>query len=362
MIDGNFVVDVNVHPFFPSNAAMREYLPPEYRSRGIPDMESSWYQAPDGDYAERLYGDRHPGSDPATVAHDLFDEGCVDAAILNPRTRGSLPDRRLNSAICAGTNDWIASEWLDPEVGRGRFRGTIRVNPEDVEGAIAEIERWADHPRMVQVGVPLQSREPYGKPQFEPIWQAAVSHDLPVAVTINGGAGLEFAPTATGHARTYLHYAAYMPLNYFHHLTNLIIEGVFDRIPELVFVFPEGGIDILTPLMWRLDTFWRAFRDQTPWVLKYPSEYLAAHARFGTGLEGPLGDVPADEWLDQMGKANLLMYASNYPYWSWLRPDDLSAGFTPEQRGRIMSGNATDLYRIEVPVSEQAASDSVSSA
>ncbi len=350
MIDGNFVVDINVHPFFPSNAAMRAYLPPEYRSRGIPDMESSWYQAPDGDYAARLYGDGQPGSDPATVARHLFDEGHVDVAILNPRTRGSLPDRRLNSAICAGTNDWIAKEWLDSDAGRGRFLGTIRVNPEDVEGAIAEIERWADHPRMVQVGVPLQSREPYGKPQFEPLWNVAAERGLPVAVTINGGAGLEFAPTATGHAGTYLHYAAYMPLNYFHHLTNLILEGVFGRIPALLFVFPEGGIDILTPLMWRLDTFWRAFRDQTPWVLKYPSEYLADHARFGTGLEGPIGEVPTDEWLEQMGKADLLMYGSNYPYWSWLRPDDLSPALTAEQRVKILSVNATGLYRIDAPV------------
>jgi predicted TIM-barrel fold metal-dependent hydrolase len=362
VIDDNMVVDVNVHPFFASSAALRGYLPGEYRTRGIPDIESFWYQAPDGDYAQELYGDGHPGSDPARVSRDLFEVGGVDLAVLNPRTRGSLPDRRLNSAICAGTNEWLAAEWLDSDAGRGRFRGTIRVNPEDVEGAIGEIERWAADPRMVQVGVPLQSREPYGKPQFEPLWKTAASHGLPVAVTINGGAGVEYPPTATGHARTYLHYAAYMPLNYFNHLTNLILEGVFDRIPELMFVFPEGGIDILTPLMWRLDTFWRAFRDQTPWVLKYPSEYLEAHARFGIGLEGPLGDVPADEWLDQMDKGILLMYASNYPYWSWLRPDELATGFTPRQRAGIMSGNATELYRLGTQATKTSLSDRVPSA
>lgn len=346
MIGGARVIDTNVHPFFLSNAALREYLPPEYRTRGFPDVESSWYQAPDGDYAAQLYADGRPGSDPATVASHLFDELGVDVAILNPRTRGNLPDRRLNSAICAATNDWLAREWLDSD-GRGRYAGTIRINPEDVDGALAEIERWAGHPRMVQVGVPLQSREPYGKPQFEPIWAAAAGHRLPVAVTINGGAGIDYAPTATGHPRTYLHYAAYMPLNYFHHLTNLIVEGVFVRIPQLVFVFPDGGIDVLTPLMWRLDMFWRAFRDQTPWAVEYPSSSLAAHVRFGTGLEGPAGGVPADEWLDQMGKADLLMYASNYPYWSWLRPDELPAGFTAAQTAKILSENAARLYGME---------------
>ena len=70
-----------------------------------------------------------------------------------------------------------------------------------------------------------------------------------------------------------------MPLNSFVHLATLIIEGVFGRHPDLRFVFADGGYDMLTPLMWRLDTFWMSMRDQTPWVDRYPSEYLPDHVR-----------------------------------------------------------------------------------
>jgi len=202
-------------------------------------------------------------------------------------TKPVWADYLLNSRICAAVNDWLLDRWLEPDT-TNRFRGTIRVNPEDPRGAVAEIERLAGQPKLVQVGVPMQSREPYGKPVFEPIWETAAAHGLPVAVHINGGNGVDYPPTFAGHAHTYPGYAAFMPLNYFVHLATLIVEGVFGRHPDLKFVFTDGGYDILTPLMWRLDTFWLSLRGQTPWVENYPSEYLPAHVRFcSSALDGP---------------------------------------------------------------------------
>src|SRR6266542_1290541 len=80
--------------------------------------------------------------------------------------------------------EMLTGRWLDDEVYGERFRGTIRVNPDDIEGALKEIERWSAHPRMVQIGVPLQSREVYGKPQYWPLWEEAARRGLPVAVHI----------------------------------------------------------------------------------------------------------------------------------------------------------------------------------
>ncbi len=68
----------------------------------------------------------------------------------------------------------MVSRWLEHDEFGDRFRGTIRVNPDDIAGALREIEKYKDHPRVVQIGVPLQSRELYGKPQFWPLWEAAV--------------------------------------------------------------------------------------------------------------------------------------------------------------------------------------------
>ena len=111
----------------------------------------------------------------------------------------------------------------------------------------------ADHPRVVQIGVPLQSRELYGKPQFWPLWEAAVDAGLPVAVHIEVGSGIGFTPTPSGNTRTYEQYVSFMALNYLYHLMNMIAEGVFERMPALKFVWADGAADLLTPFIWRMD-------------------------------------------------------------------------------------------------------------
>lgn len=340
------MVDASVQPSFRSDAELRDYLAPEFRSRAFPSVEKVWYQAPGGDYHPDLWGEDgvRPGADADVTARFLFETIGADSAILNPLTRGNLPDYILNSAICAATNRWLAERWLEGDAGT-TFYGTIRVNPEDVGGAVAEIERWADHPRMVQIGVPLQSREPFGKPQFLPIWEAAATHGLPVAVHVTGGAGIEYPPTPSGHPRTYPHYAAFMPLNYFYHLSTMLVEGTFDKLEDLKFVFADGGADLLTPLIWRMDTFWRSFRDQTPWMTRYPSESLREHVRFCTNrLEGPVEESMVSPWMRQLNKGALLMFASHYPHWSLASPADLPAGLDGDDREGILWRNASDLY------------------
>jgi predicted TIM-barrel fold metal-dependent hydrolase len=344
----DLTIDASVHPYFRANVDLREYLEPPWKFRGIPDVEKHYYGAPGGDFAPELVpAEGYPASDPQVVAQHLFEERGIDAAVLLPLTRGTNPDRRLASAICSGVNDWLADRWLTNGNMHGRFWGTIRVNPTDPVGAVREIERWSDDPKMVQIGVPLESREPYGKPQFWPIWEAAAKYGLPVVTHIDGGAGFDFPPTAAGSPRTFTAFAAMAPLNAFYHLTNLIAEGVFEHFGDLVFVFGDGGGDLLTPLMWRYDMFWRAFRDVVPWSPKMGSEYLERHVRFITSrFEGPQGPEVAPGWYDQHDKAGLLLFGSRYPHWTMAWPGPIP-GLTAEQQSRVQGGNAAALYRIE---------------
>jgi predicted TIM-barrel fold metal-dependent hydrolase len=138
-----------------------------------------------------------------------------------------------------------------------------------------------------------------------------------------------------------------MPLNSFVHLATLIIEGTFGRVPALRFVFADGGYDILTPLIWRLDTFWMSMRDQTPWVDRYPSEYLRDHVRFcSSAFDGPTDAGQSERWLDFTDKADLLMYGSSYPHWSMSKPEDVVAGLNAVQREKVLWRNADGLYGV----------------
>jgi predicted TIM-barrel fold metal-dependent hydrolase len=344
------VIDASVHIFAASNSDLRGHLREPYRSRGFPDYEMDWYGAPGGEYAPGTEGAKgqYPGSDPDVVAQHLFVDRGVDVAVLHPMTRGVMPDRHLGSAIAAAHNEILVSRWLDHSEHGERFRGTIRVNPDDIAGALREIDRWKDHPRVVQIGVPLQSRELFGKPQFWPLWEAAIEAGLPVAAHIEVGAGIAASPTPSGGTRTYEQYVSFMACNYLYHLMNMIAEGVFERMPSLKFVWADGAADLLTPFIWRMDTFGRPHLEQTPWAPKMPSDYLPGHVFFVQGaMDGPGDTEFAGEWLGFTGKEDMVMYGSSYPHW---QSNELAtpSALRADQRDKLCWLNAGRLYGIDV--------------
>lgn len=346
------VIDASVHIFFPSTRDLRTFLREPFKSRGFPDYEMDWYGTPGGEYARDTRGpDRgYPGSDPDFVGRQLFSERGVDVAVLHPMGRGIMPDRHLGSALCAAHNEMMVSRWLGSSEFGDRFRGTIRVNPDDIAGALREVAKYKDHPQVVQIGVPLQSRELYGKPQFWPLWEAAAEANLPVAVHIETGEGIAFPPTPSGHARTYEQYLGFMSLNYLYHLMNMIAEGVFERFPACKFVWADGAADFVTPFIWRMDTFGRPHLEQTPWAPRIPSDYLPGHVYFiAGGLDGP-GDAEfAGQWFGFTGKEDMVMFGSSYPHWYSWDLSTLPSALSAEQREKLCWRNAAELYGIDIP-------------
>jgi predicted TIM-barrel fold metal-dependent hydrolase len=218
------------------------------------------------------------------------------------------------------------------------------VNPEDPERAVHEVERWAGHRDMVQVAVPLEAHRPYGHRGYRRLWEAVAEAGFPVAVQADGGAGTDFAPTPNGYPRHHIEYMALYPVNFIYHLSSLIAEGVFDRVPGLRFVFGDGGHDVLTPLMWRMDVDWPISRVETPWVSRRPTEYLADAVRFvSSRLEDPPGEL-APEWYEMTSAADLVMYGSNHPRWTEQRPAAAFPALGEEERRRILGGNAVRFY------------------
>ena len=344
------VIDAAVHPMVRRGDELQKYMGARWKNFTVSGPHRYLFPTPVGipPYSEYRNDARPangdlPGSDPAlTEAH--LDELGIGRAILLPLTRGMLPNIDLGSAVCAATNDWLAATWLGPWNPGGRYLGTIRVNPADPEGAVQEIERWSDDPRFVQIGVPLEAHRPYGQRNYTPIWEAAVEHDLPVAVHSDSGGGIDFYPSPTGYHRTYIEYHSLFPANFIYHLASLIDEGTFERIPQLRFVFADGGFDVLMPLMWRMDLDWPISRVEIPWVTKRPSLYLRDHVRFCTAkLEGPPEPI-LSEWLEVAGGADLLMFGSNYPHWSTMSPAEFFPSVKAETRDRVLGQNAREFY------------------
>jgi uncharacterized protein len=349
------IIDTAIHPLMRRNEMLQQYMKEPLNRLFVSGSYRSMYPAPTGEppYGEFLASAKPkdadlldlPGSDPAVV-RQFMDERGIDSAILIPLTRGLNASSNHSTAVCEATNDWLAQTWLGEWNRDSRFYGSICVNPRDPDSAVSEISRWADHPAMVQVVVPMLVHIPYGQRFYHPIWAMAESCGLPVAVRSDGGSGLEFPPTPVGYPRYFIEYSSFNSANFGTHLGSLIAEGVFEKFPDLRFVFADGGHDLLTQLIWRMDTTFPACRGETPWVKGMPSEYLADHVRFISAKhERPnLDGTAIADWARISHAEKMVMFGSHYPHWTTMNPTDLYPELPPDTRGRLLAGNAAEFY------------------
>ncbi|ABH00478.1 conserved hypothetical protein (plasmid) [Rhodococcus jostii RHA1] len=352
MTENALVIDTCITPFWRTELEPHSWMPEPWASkRHLPGILRQMYSAPTGIAPYGEYRDAArpaddaaalPGSSIEKVVAKLDADG-ARLGVLVPLTRGPQPDQDMSTVLCAATNDWLAQTWLGDEAAAGRFLGTIRVNPGDPTAAVAEIERWGDDPRFVQVGVPLEAQRPYGQRNYFPIWEAAARHRLPVVVHADGGATAGFKPTIAGYPHKHIDYASQESVSGLYHLASFILEGTLERLPDLRVVFGDGVHDLLMPFIWRMDADFAISRHEVPWVPKETVEYLDRF-RFRTSrLEGPEEANPA--WLRLSRAAELLVYGSNYPHWTSGSPNELPLGLEGEARERVLWRNAADLIR-----------------
>jgi predicted TIM-barrel fold metal-dependent hydrolase len=305
----------------PSEQAFLRHVPLPFRGLGLGHPFGYRYVPPvpdlHPDVATNL--DEAAASDPDAVGERRFQAGNVDAAILIGPNWLLRPDQRHDAVVAAATNEWLASDWLEGGAHSERFFASIHVSPASPQAAVREIERWAVHPRFVQVAVPLHVHAPYGDQRYFEIWEAAAAYGLPIAVHGDGTGGAELPPTMAGFPAHFIEYFSLLPLGGVVHFTSLIAEGVFDRLPNLVFVFTDGGLGLFPPLLWRQDAKARALKEEMPWVTQRPTSYLADHARFTTRRYDLVEDSRQRETVLRLAAAHrTLLYGSNYPMWDFL--------------------------------------------
>lgn len=269
----------------------------------------------------------------------------IDIAVLTggPYAAAVHPDADYAAAYCRAFNDWTLATWVaaDP-----RFRASIHVSPGDPALAAAEIDRLGPRPDCVQVMMPAGARMPYGNRAYHPIYAAAERHRLPVCIHFGAeGAGLAAPPTAAGYPSYYLEMRMARPQVAMAHVVSLICEGVFEKFPNLKFLFIEHDTFWVPGLMWHMDADWKAVRDYTPWVKRLPSEYIRQHIRFGSQpMEQPPTSADLKTFLAWLHADEVLVYASDYPHWDWDEPATFLSGVDEGLRKRIMVENAQALY------------------
>ena len=341
------LIDTDVHEYLKRTDDLLPYLEPvwqryitEFGWRTL-DVANGWPYAPTAPKRTNwVLEDGTMATEVDKLAEHLFDEEGVSIAILNGlfHVSAMLGEYDFAKALASAYNDWQIENWLEKD---RRLRGSIHVIAHDPEAAAYEIDRVADHPQIVQVFLPTVTDRQYGDPQYRPILEAAVRHDLVVALHHGG------------HTRTVLGFPRYFvewhsmaaPQAGMNQVMSLIFNGAFDKYPTLKVAVLETGVGWVPWFMGRLDQQYRELRTSVPWVKRLPSDHMRDSVRVSTQ---PMGEVKAKDLVrivEMSDSESMFMFSSDYPHYDAdTGVQVLPASLPTELRDRVRYKNALETY------------------
>jgi predicted TIM-barrel fold metal-dependent hydrolase len=359
------LIDVDVHHNPTSDFEHLEYVPQRSRDlaasyvrHGVPlaSTRMALGLIDDGQVTiGRVPNGGPPGSSYKVLESSLLDPYSVFRCLLtfNIGQFAAHLNPYLSADLCRAANDWNVDRWLS--IDDERLYSGIIVAGQLPSEAAHEIRRLASHRKMtfVQlVGYPLG--RPLGDPIFHEIYAAAVEAELPMLTHVQPTESPNLCMSIGPHARFLEHLANNIGASAHHHITSLIVHGVFEKFRTLRFAFNEFGCSWIPSLLWNLERRYDLFRLESPWVKRRPSEYMMEHMTFTTQpLE--FGRNPDDlvELLDAIeGIENILCFSSDFPHWTM---DDffyVSTHLPTTWHSKVFCENACRLLGWSPPTTE----------
>jgi len=286
-----------------------------------------------------------PASDLSFMKKQYLDLYPIEFAIMNPLSPSGQGDQNeeFSAALGFAANEFQLDGWnaRDP-----RLLASVVVPYEDAEASRKEIKLRAGDKRFAHVLFKSRTCELMGKRRYWPIYEAAVEAGFPVGVHVFGTSGRP--ASNTGWPSFYIEDMTEHSSCCQAQVASLILEGVFERYPDLKIVMIEAGFGWMPSLGWRMDKNWKTLKAEVPHLKKAPSEYLREHIWVSTQ---PMEEAEEPEHLiDTMNWVGWdhIMYASDYPHWDF---DDPMLALPPslddKRRAQLFSENARALYRLD---------------
>jgi hypothetical protein len=227
-----------------------------------------------------------------------------------------------------------------------RLGGVILAGARDIEGALAEIQRWGKSGWAWGMMVYAPVGTPLDHPALEPLYAEAAGLDLAVVLhtfTV-------MPPYAPGGQDTWdnlwLQRSAAHPWCGMRNMAALIGSGVMDRYPGLRAGTLEAGHGWLPFWMARLDEHAQTIKAALPELAQTPSEYVTG-GRYFHSIEIPEGAKLTNAVVDLVGE-HVLMYASDYPHGESHFPESVSLvldwAMDTERKRKLLWDNATRFY------------------
>ena len=315
----------------------------------------------------------YPGSDQSQEMRDLprrigwLDDQGIDVQNVISGTAYTLTraikDPALGMEALTAVNTWMSDHAAD---AGSRLMVSANLRYEDLDWAIAELTRMRERgSRTFLFSSEPTLDVPPNHPDYDRFWSAVT--DLGMIPVIHVGLSPAIYHPAwantdnPGLVRVISVQQPYQQALVF--LSGMVLGGVFERHPNLTFVFAEHGLDWIIPATKRLETL--AAPGVSPLVLgKYdlplsPGEYVRRNIRV-TPL--PRADQESAEVLAEMPEVPV--FSSDYPHFEGSGDPvgfyaDALAGTSGPVRSSFLGNNLADCFaRMGDPLTAPAAAAS----
>jgi hypothetical protein len=291
------------------------------------------------------YGVQHAAEVSAAMAHVS-----TDACILVPNrlvTLGHLTVADLVVALNAGYIRYMLDNVCDP--ARGIYTMAIACW-QDPDASAEIIDEVGAAPAVAAVCLlSAGAQPPLGDPRYDPIYEAAVRHGLPLVV--HGAPGLNLVSGAD--------YADFQRLIESHslgfsvsnqiQLTSMVLQGLCERFPELLVVFEESGLFWVPMMQYRLDEYYLKRRSEAPLLTRLPSEYIRERFYFGTQpMEAPKNQKHLEMVFEAANGYEHFLFSSDYPHFDYDDPTAITrlTFLDREAKARVLAGNALQVLKL----------------
>ena len=284
---------------------------------------------------------------------------------LGPRLWRTMADDDAYRAAVRAYNDWLGEEYCP--VSRDRLIGLGGVPWTTRDDAVAELEHCAMLGlKGVALGV-FPSGKSYPTPEDDRFWAAALDMKMPLTVHVGfdrlGPRAAEPtfvyrdadpAAVAKVPGRTIVEWMALLGLPPALSLTQMIMSGVFDRLPDLQVFFAETRLGWVPFWMEEADYWYERHRHWAERLLNLkplrqrPSDYVRQHILFSVQHV----ERVAIELRHHLG-VDHVMFATDFPHiecdWPNTRPfaERLFAGLPGDEAFKIAAGNVLGYFRLE---------------
>ena len=336
------------------DAWMMEGMPISYvaqnlKGRGTVKFKGRSYTEPDGS--------RTAGAGDGVQRLREQDEDGIDAELLFAPIYAvhfveRIPDREIYLAMIQAYNTWLV-EYCSP--APDRLIGNAVIPVSGIEDAISELERAHELGfKTVQlINHPGGGQKP--GPDDDRFYERALELGMAISPHMYFGGTFSHAVTKSdrnqwGADAAMSQHVGGPPAGT---MAQLIVNGTFDRIPELRLYFAEIDALKLPAMLYYMDRDFHEFNDWFQVDLKMaPSEYIRKHARYGMVREAAAVQIGVAN--PDLMPLDLFMWGSDFPHGVGTFPnskqyiDEVFGNVDEDLRRKVLVGNAADHLGLDL--------------